>query len=150
MKNLADLADFLAKLPKRNAFLAKRSETFFVVSRNWSETKRNCFCFAKFRFEAKLFLKRNWDTLSLTRIQRRKWKRRIKEGRICYSRTIWTCGIGGATPPSPLQLTRRFYPEIKTCWYWNKLLKQVSTTFFSSRHYVDIWKWISPWVGDFR
>ena len=58
---------FLAKLPKRNAFLAKRSETkrnfWFVVSRNWSETKRNCFCFAKFRFEAKLFLKRNWDTL---------------------------------------------------------------------------------------
>ncbi len=54
---------FLAKLPKRNAFLAKRSETYeakqsetkrnfiSVVSRNWSETKRNCFCFAKFRFE---------------------------------------------------------------------------------------------------
>ena len=70
---------FLAKLPKRNAFLAKRSETYeakqsetkrnfiFVVSRNWSETKRNCFCFAKFRFEAKFFLKRNWDTLSCTR-----------------------------------------------------------------------------------
>ena len=76
MKNLADLADFLAKLPKRNAFLAKRSETyeakqsetkrnfFFVVSRNWTETKRNCFCFAKFCFEEKLFLKRNWDTLA--------------------------------------------------------------------------------------
>ena len=28
MKNLADLADFLAKLPKRNAFLAKRSEIY--------------------------------------------------------------------------------------------------------------------------
>ena len=67
---------FLAKLPKRNTFLAKRSETYeakrsetkrnfwFVVSRNWSETKRNRFCFAKFRFEAKHFLKRNWDTLS--------------------------------------------------------------------------------------
>ena len=66
---------FIAKLPKRNTFLAKRSETYeakrsetkrnfwFVVSRNWSETKRNRFCFAKFRFEAKHFLKRNWDTL---------------------------------------------------------------------------------------
>ena len=32
----------------KTLFLAKRSETFFVVS-------RNCFCFAKFCFEAKFF-----------------------------------------------------------------------------------------------
>ena len=43
---------------------AKRSEKLlFFVSQNEAKRKRNGFCFASFRFEAKKKYKRKWDTL---------------------------------------------------------------------------------------
>ena len=52
---------------KRNqAKKLKRNEAknyFFFVSQNEEKRKRNGFCFASFRFEAKKKYKRKWDTL---------------------------------------------------------------------------------------
>ena len=51
---------------------AKGSETkrkfSFLVSQNQAKRKRNSFCFALFRFEAKKNKKRKWDTLVLNMI----------------------------------------------------------------------------------
>ena len=44
---------------KRN-LRSKMKRNFFC---GFAKLKRNCFCFTKFCFKAKFFLKRNWDTL---------------------------------------------------------------------------------------
>ena len=43
----------------------KRNEAKLLIC-GFAKLKRNRFCFAKFRFEAKLFKKRYWDTLRVT------------------------------------------------------------------------------------
>ena len=52
---------------------AKRSEMkrkiIVFVSQNEAKRKRNGFCFASFRFEAKKNKKRKWDTLARRKLQ---------------------------------------------------------------------------------
>ena len=72
MRNQAKNNIFL----KRSKMEAKRNEKFdakksemkrnlvFIVLLKTSETRRNDFCFAIFRFEAKVVKKRKWDALA--------------------------------------------------------------------------------------
>ena len=45
--------------------MQKEAKNIFLVSWNEAKRKGNGFCFASFRFQAKKYKKRKWDTLKV-------------------------------------------------------------------------------------
>ena len=100
-----------------------------MVSQNWRETKQNCLCFAKFRFEAKFFFKWNWDTLHQSQ-------------RLCGSGieaflmlSMWSCDTTQYTWANPLtyELIR---PHFSPIWipYSQAIVRIFSTTVLMSQN----------------